>query len=69
MTGTATPHLTRRRALALAGASAGAALLGGRAFAQAADLTVFGHRVHQAAATTGPAATPRRPGASRPAPT
>jgi multiple sugar transport system substrate-binding protein len=54
MTGTATPHLTRRRALALAGASAGAALLGGRAFAQAADLTVFGHRVHQAAATTGP---------------
>jgi multiple sugar transport system substrate-binding protein len=46
------PSVTRRRALAL---TAGAALplFGQGAPAQTADLTVFGHRVHQAAATGG----------------
>ena len=48
-------HLSRRHALALSGAAAGAALFGGRALAQqGTDLTVFGHRVHQAAAVGGP---------------
>jgi multiple sugar transport system substrate-binding protein len=45
-------NLSRRQALALTGA---AAFVGTNAHAQqAGDLTVFGHRVHQAAATTGP---------------
>lgn len=47
-------HLTRREVLTLAGAALGTTLLGGRAWAQAGELTVFGHRVHQAAATSGP---------------
>jgi multiple sugar transport system substrate-binding protein len=45
--------LTRRDMLAIS-AAAGTALLGHRAQAQAVDLNVFGHRVHQAAATAGP---------------
>lgn len=45
-------RLSRRQALALTGA---AALIGRSAQAQQAnELTIFGHRVHQAAATTGP---------------
>jgi multiple sugar transport system substrate-binding protein len=48
-------NLTRRQTLALSGAALGSALLGGRALAQqAGELSVFGHRVHQAAATAGP---------------
>src|SRR5262245_44488903 len=46
-----THRISRRHALVIA---AGAALFGRRAFAQSGDLTVFGHRVHQAAATSGP---------------
>jgi multiple sugar transport system substrate-binding protein len=47
-------HLSRRQALTMS-AVAGASLIAGRAFAQqTAELTVFGHRVHQAAATAGP---------------
>lgn len=48
-----TSTLTRRGALALS-AGALALLSGGRAQAQAKNITVLGHRVHQAAATTGP---------------
>jgi multiple sugar transport system substrate-binding protein len=48
-----THRISRRSALALS-AAAIAALADRRAFAQAAELTVFGHRVHQAAATAGP---------------
>ena len=44
--------LTRRRALALSSGALAAAALGGRAFgAERCELNVFGHRVHQAAAT------------------
>ena len=45
-------HMTRREWLA---AGAGAALAGAvpAARAQSVELSVFGHRVHQAAATTG----------------
>jgi multiple sugar transport system substrate-binding protein len=46
-------RISRRSALALSAATI-AALADRRAFAQAAELTVFGHRVHQAAATAGP---------------
>jgi multiple sugar transport system substrate-binding protein len=47
--------LTRRQALSLTAAALGSALFGARAFAQqGVDLSVFGHRVHQAAATAGP---------------
>jgi multiple sugar transport system substrate-binding protein len=46
-------RISRRGALALS-AAAIAALADRRAFAQAGELTVFGHRVHQAAATSGP---------------
>lgn len=49
-----TTSFTRREALTLAGAALGTTLLGGRVWAQASELTVFGHRVHQAAATSGP---------------
>ncbi|WP_342364249.1 ABC transporter substrate-binding protein [Terrarubrum flagellatum] len=45
---------SRRGALALGGASLASLIAGGRAFAQALELTVFGHRVHQACATAGP---------------
>ena len=48
-------RLSRRQALALSGAVAASAMMGTRAQAQAVgEITVFGHRVHQAAATTGP---------------
>ena len=47
-------RISRRRALALSAATAIAALTDRHALAQAAELTVFGHRVHQAAATGGP---------------
>jgi multiple sugar transport system substrate-binding protein len=47
--------ITRRDALAVSLAAVGTAALGRPAFAQqGGDLSVFGHRVHQAAATTGP---------------
>ena len=50
-----TYSLTRRQALALSGAAVATATLGRRAGAQApGEITVFGHRVHQAAATAGP---------------
>lgn len=50
-----THAITRRGALALAAGAAGASAFGIRAFAQApTELTVFGHKVHQAAATGGP---------------
>jgi multiple sugar transport system substrate-binding protein len=45
--------LTRRHAMALLGATAAGTILGSRAFAQQTVLDVFGHRVHQTAATTG----------------
>jgi multiple sugar transport system substrate-binding protein len=48
-------NLTRRQTLALSGAALGSTLLVDRAFAQqGGELSVFGHRVHQAAATGGP---------------
>ena len=47
-------NLTRRHLLALTGAAAGASLWGARAMAQTKELNVFGHRVHQTAATSGP---------------
>lgn len=48
-------NLSRRELLATAGAATLAATAGGSsAFAQSKTLTVFGHRVHQTAATTGP---------------
>ena len=45
---------SRRAALALSAGAAASALLPRTAGAQPADLTVFGHRVHLAAATAGP---------------
>lgn len=47
-------RLSRRSALKLAGAAAGSALLPFGARAQSLELSIFGHRVHQAAATAGP---------------
>ena len=47
-------HPSRRAALALSAGAAASALLPRAGAAQATDLTVFGHRVHQAAATAGP---------------
>lgn len=48
-----TMALTRRHAMALLGATTAGTLLGGRAFGQQTTLDIFGHRVHQNAATTG----------------
>jgi multiple sugar transport system substrate-binding protein len=48
------PSLSRRHALALGSSALAVSSFGGRSFAQAVELGVFGHRVHQAAATAGP---------------
>src|SRR5688572_19491927 len=50
-----TTALSRRQLLASAGASAAVSMTGvDTAFAQTKTPTVFGHRVHQTSATTGP---------------
>ena len=46
--------LTRRHLMALSAAVASTALAGRHALAQGTELNVFGHKVHQAAATGGP---------------